>query len=425
MNRQTFAIDGVRRGRGLLFAVLLTFVVGVVSLVASAAPGIAKPKSAGATSEEAVGLQWFDATNQTVAAAAFPEAITGSRTWTVSWVAAARAVGDSQDRDFTTAAFAQALHDTLVAQVPSQSASLDALLSSTLAGVPDGPAKEAGIAAGSQQASAVLADRSGDGFDTASIDTPYTPPSTDPGVWQPTPPAFAPATRAGQGDARPFLLEAGDQFDPGAPPSLGSRTYRTDLAEVRALGADDSPRTAEQTEIARFWFPGLNGIYSQVLRAVLADDAHSLAWQARFVAAYNAITTDTQIAVYNAKFEYGFWRPVTAIRNDAIDPDPSWTPLSVTPTYPEWPSGHGGYAAAAQTVFAAFLGPKAPAPIALTSTGAPGVTRTYSRWSTLTDEIVDARVWEGVHFRFSDEAGAKLGRQVARWGLRHLDGLGI
>ena len=94
-----------------------------------------------------------------------------------------------------------------------------------------------------------------------------------------------------------------------------------------------------------FWFPALNAPFEQVLRAVLTDTHNSLAWQTRFVAAFHVVTTDAQIADYNGKFKYVFWRPVTAIRNDAVDPDPSWTPLSVTPTYPDWPSGHGGYVA--------------------------------------------------------------------------------
>ncbi|MGN6556728.1 MAG: vanadium-dependent haloperoxidase [Solirubrobacterales bacterium] len=413
------------RAAGALALAALTLLV-----LAPTAPaqryGEHPPQNGGGSWAHDLGLDWFDTTNQTVAAAAYPEAVTGSRAWAVSWIAAARAVGGSEDRSYATAAFAQALHDTLVALVPSQASQLDAQLASTLATIPAGPAKDGGIAAGKNQAAAVLADRANDGLDTASVDIPYTPPSTDPGVWQPTPPNFGPATRAGQGDGRPFLLQSGDQFDPGPPPSLDSKTYRRDLAEVRAYGSSDSSvRTPEQTEIAQFWYPGLGVHFNQILRAVLDDTDHSLAWQARFIAAFHAVTTDTQIAVYNAKFKYAFWRPVTAIRNDAVNPDPSWTPLSVTPTYPEWVSGHGGYVAAAQAVLADFVGPRTPAPIALTSPSAPGVVRTYTDWATITREVIDARVWEGVHYRFSDEAGAKLGKRVAGWDLNRLDELGI
>jgi len=415
--------------RSRAIGALLAAVLALLALVPAALAqryGEHGHRASSDTSAHDVGLDWFDTTQQTVAAAAYPEAVTGSDAWSIGWIAAARAVGGSNDPDYATAAFAQALHDTLVDLVPSQASTLDSKLAATLAAVPDGPAKDGGIAAGKTQAALVLASRQDDGLDTASVDIPWSPPSTDPGVWQPTPPAFGPAVRAGQGDGTPFLLERGDQFDPGPPPSLDSRTYRQDLAEVRAYGSDDSTvRTPEQTEIAQFWFPGLGVHFNQVLRAILDDTDHSLAWQARFVAAFNAVTTDAQIAVYNAKFEYDFWRPVTAIRNDAVDPDPSWTPLDVTPSYPDWVSGHGGYVAAAQAVLADFVGPHAPAPIALTSPTAPGVTRTYTDWATITREVIDARVWEGVHFRFSDEAGAKLGKQVAKWDLHRLDELGI
>ena len=138
------------------------------------------------------------------------------------------------------------------------------------------------------------------------------------------------------------------------------------------------------------------------------------------MAAFHAITTDAQIAIYNAKFEYAFWRPVTAIHDGTVQADPSWLTLSVTPRYPEYPSGHGGYAGSAQQVLTAFLGPQAPVPIPLTSPNDPGVTRTYTDWSTITSEIIDARVWEGVHFRFSDVIGAREGKQVAGYGLARL-----
>jgi hypothetical protein len=198
-------------------------------------------------------------TNQTVAAAAFPEAITQSRAWAVSWLAAARAAGLSRSPGFTTAAFAQALHDTLAAQVPSQQAQLDAALAATLTGIPDGAAKQRGIAAGEHQASKVLAERQGDGTDTASLDIPYTPPAPGPGIWQPTPPTFGPAVRAGQGKALPFLLARNNQFDPGPRPSLSSQAYLGALAEVRAYGsATSTVRTQGQTDIAQFWYPALN-----------------------------------------------------------------------------------------------------------------------------------------------------------------------
>ena len=208
---------------------------------------------------------------------------------------------------YSVAAFAQALHDTLAAQVPSQQAQLDADLASTLASIRDGLEKSDGIAAGKQQASAVLTERQGDGLDTASVDNPFTPPQAGPGVW-PTSPAFAPAVRAGEGNARAFLLRADDQFDPGPPPSLSSDINLASLAEVRTYGgAKSTVRTPKQTGVALFWEPAINIQYVQILRAVLADTDGSLRADARLVAAFNVITTDAQIAIYNAKFRYLFW----------------------------------------------------------------------------------------------------------------------
>jgi hypothetical protein len=141
------------------------------------------------------------------------------------------------------AAFAQALHDTLAVQMPSQQASLDASLAATLASVPDCPARKSGIAAGAHEASVILAERAGDGLDTASVDIPWTPPPPAPGVFQLTPPVSRPAIPAGQGNARPFLLKRNDQFDPGPPLRIDSPKYHRALAEVEYIGATNSPRT--------------------------------------------------------------------------------------------------------------------------------------------------------------------------------------
>jgi hypothetical protein len=369
----------------------------------------------------AVGVAWHDITNQTVAAAKFAEPVTQSRAWAVSWLAAARALRGADHLDYAVAALAQALHDTLAAQVPSQQAQLDASLAATLSSVPDGPAKQRGIATGASEASAILAERAGDGLDTASVDIPWTPPPAAPGVFQLTPPLTRPAVRAGQGNARPFLLERNDQFDPGLPPSLDSREYADALAEVSAIGRAASPRTAEQADVANFWYLSLNFAYVQIIRAILADTSRPLAWQARFVAAFHVITTDAQISIYNAKYKYLRWRPYTAITTGTLDQDPAWTSFWAAPQHPEYPSGHGGYAGASQAVLEAFLGPGTPAAIPLTSPDDPGVTRTYTDWETITDEVINARVWEGVHFRFSDVTGVRQGRLLARWELDRLE----
>jgi hypothetical protein len=397
--------------------------VGVlVSVLAAPTVAVKADHSASdRVSTSAVVLEWYDLTQQTVAAAAFPEQATQGRTWAVSWLAAARAVGRRGDARHAVAAFATALHDTLVAEVPSQRSRLDAALATTLATIPDSTAKQRGIAAGAAQAAATLAARDGDGLDTASVNRPWSPPPPGPGIWQPTPPTFAPAVRAGLPDARAFLLTSNDQFRPGPPPALDSPTYLDALTEVRTIGsATSSVRTPHQLDVAGFWEQSSTAAYGQVLRAVIAQSHRSLAWQTRLVAGFHAITIDAQIAIHDAKYAYVFWRPVTAIRTSGTGSDPTWAPLTATPRHPEYPSGHTGYAGAAEEILETLVGPRPREPIAVTSTTAPGVTHVFTRWSTITQENIDGRVWEGVHFRFSDEIGADVGRRVARHDLRFL-----
>jgi PAP2 superfamily len=373
-------------------------------------------------------LQWYDITNSTITDAAFAQPVTGSNAWDVSWVAAAHAASGSRNPDYQVAAFTQALHDALVSLVPSQASALDSDLATTLATIPDGPAKSAGIAAGQQQAAAEIAARQNDGLDTASVDTPFTPPPPAPGVWQPTPPAFGPAVRAGEGNATSFLLTANNQFDPGPPPSLTSQTYLQSLAETESYGAVDSTvRTPQETDVALFWEPAINIQYIEIVRAIVADTNHSLGWDTRFVAAFQVVTTDAQIAIYNTKYKYVRWRPVTAIREGSpgVTANPTWTPYFTTPSFPEYPSGHAGYAGAAQQVLTAFVGPFAPAPISVTSPTDPGSTHVYTNWAQVTQEVINARVWEGVHFRFSDNTGAKEGAEVAGYELPRLGSLGL
>jgi hypothetical protein len=391
--------------------------------LASAATTAASASAASTTA--GVALTWHDITNQTVAAAAFAEPVTQSRTWSVSWLAAARAVLAGSGPDYQVAAFVQALHDTLVAQVPAQQATLDASLATSLAAVPDGAAKQRGIAAGASWAATILAERAGDGLDTASVDIPFTPPPPAPGVFQLTPP-FGPAIRAGQGNAKAFLLHANNQFDPGPPLSLNSAAYHRALAEVEFIGETNSPRTPEQTEVANFWYPAVNFAYVQITRAIVADLSRPLSWQARFVAAFNVITTDAQIATYNAKYKYLFWRPYTAITTGDFLQDPNWTSFWVAPQHPEYPSGHGGQIGSQQGVLNFFVGPRAPQPIPLTeATDAPGVTRTYTTWQQMTDDVINARVWEGVHYRTSDHKGVDLGLKVANWEVGQLHRIGL
>jgi hypothetical protein len=398
----------------------------VVTVVAAATSTAGVQADRGSAKDEL--LRWYDLTAKAVGSAGVPEQVTQERIWAVSWLAAARATAANDDARYVDSALAVALHDTLVQLVPAISAEADAALAESLASVPEGRQKERGIAAGRAEAAAVLAERAGDGLDTESVDRAWTPPPAAPGVYQLT---GGPAVRAGLPDAKPFLLTSRDQFDPGPPPSLDSERYRAALAEVHALGgADSSLRTAQQTDVARFWAQSSLATYTQVLREVIAADPRPPAAGARIVAAFHLIEIDQQIAIHAAKYRYVFWRPVTAIRTGSIgaalvDADPTWTPLIATPRHPEYPSGHAGFGGTAEVVLAALAPSEARSTFSAASATDGGASHTWRGWSAITAETVDARVWEGVHFRFSDEIGAQLGRDVAAYDLRHLREVGL
>jgi hypothetical protein len=384
---------------------------------------------------------WFD---QAVATAdPLRQPVDADRAWAIAWLSAQRAM-DSDGSDavpprqrprFEEAAVATAVHDALVAFAPDRTGSLDAALVTSLAAIPDGPAKAAGHQAGHDAVDRILRERQGDGLDAASVNPPYTAPPEAPGVYR-LPPGATDTVGAGFGKARPFWLDRADRFRPGPPPALGSAAYRRDLREVQRVGgATSTHRTQRQTEIAWLWAqPGLRA-YLQVLRPLIDQPGRPLSWKVRLLAAFTTTTLDTQIAVGDGKFAYLFWRPVTAIREAGTDgdprtrPDPAWTSVIPTPAGPEYPSGHAAFAGAAEQVLDRFAGPVAPAPFTVSFTVDPpyGTGQVYSRtydrgtpWSALTQDVVDARVWGGMHFRNSDVVAADLGRRVADFGLRRL-----
>jgi hypothetical protein len=372
-------------------------------------------------------LDWYDLTATTIGTITGPQQVTNSRTWAVAWIAASRAVSTVRPGAEAELALAAAVHETLITTNPAAAPALDAALSATLTRLNVRHPGRA-VAAGADAAQAVLAERAGDGLDLASVNRPFTSPAAAPGVWQPTPVAFASAVQAGQGDGRPFLVDSVEPLLPGPPPDLDSDVYVRDLAESREVGAADSGvRTPDQTAVARFWSQtSLNG-FTGALRTTLAPqgshavDRRPLAERIALVAVFHAATIDAQITTYKAKYRYLFWRPVTAIRTGSIAADPSWSPFINTPAHPEYPSGHTTYAGAAQTVLEILAGPPRTA-FTLTSAVATDVTLTYQQWSELTRDNIDARVWEGVHFRNTDEQGAAVGRRAARAALARWHG---
>jgi hypothetical protein len=311
------------------------------------------------------------------------------------------------------AAVAAANRATLAKLLPAQQPAIDAAYRSALAAVADGPAKDAGIAAGERAAQAVLAARADDG---AAAPDGYRP-HTSAGAYVPT---ALPAV-AQWPQRKPWLMASAAQFRPAPPPALDSVTWARDYAEAQSLGAKHSTtRSAEQTEVARFWEYSLPPIYHGVLRSVALQAGRDVPRNARLYAAAAQAMDDALISVFDAKYRYHFWRPVTAIRNgdadghDATLRDPAWSPFIDNPMHPEYPSAHGILAGAVGTVIEADIGRGAVPELSTSSPTAKGATR---RWPSVEDfirEVADARVWEGVHYRFSSETGVAMGRQVGR-----------
>ena len=314
----------------------------------------------------------------------------------------------------TEAAVSAAAHHVLVSLYPAAVASLDAARDSALAHVPAGRAKDDGVALGQTVGAAVLAMRV---KDRSTEQAQYTP-GTGIGVWVPTPPAFATALEAGWGKVKPFLLDSGSQFRPGPPPRPGSDVYARDFVEIVAVGASNSgTRAPGQTEAARFWTTTAPQLWNQIVRQVTVARDLDAATAARAYLGLNLAGADAMVAAWDAKFAYGQWRPVTAIRDLRDDgslttvPDTAWTPVLTTPPFPDYPAGHTAYAGAAEQVLSALLGER-PGEVSISSPTAGGVTHRYQSFHEIAEEVVDARVWGGVHWRTSSTVGRELGRRI-------------
>jgi hypothetical protein len=318
------------------------------------------------------------------------------------------------------AAVAAANRATLARLLPQQETAISAAYQAALAAIPEGPARSAGVDAGERAAAAVLAARADDG---AATPERYRP-ATTPGAYVPTATPAVPQWP----QRKPWLLARADQFRPGPPPALDSALWARDYNEVKAIGAKASTvRTAEQTEIARFWEYSLPPIYYGVVRSVASQPGRDVARNARLYAAVAQGMDDAMVAVLEAKYQYGFWRPVTAIRNGDQDGNPAterdagWVPFSDVPLHPEYPSAHSILAGTVGTVLQADLG-NAPVPqLSTSSPSAKGAVRRWSRIEDMMQEVADARIYEGIHYRVSTEAGLAMGRKVgALAAQRHL-----
>jgi hypothetical protein len=321
------------------------------------------------------------------------------------------------------AAAVAAAHGALVALYPDQKPALDAAYTASLLQIPDGPSKTAGVTLGEAVASRMLALRSNDGA-MAAITASYVP-GAGPGIWIPTPPAAAPALDPGWGRVRPFLMDDVAQFRPGPPPALDSRQYARDYGEIKKVGSNAStPRTQEQTDLARFWIATGPQNWNPAARQASVARGLTLSENARMFALLSLAGADAFIASWDAKFAYNQWRPVTAIRaadadtNADTEADPSWTPLLVTPPFPDYIAGHTTYGGAAEKVLEDVFGKHSGLAITLTSPTAPGVVETFSSFEALAQSVVDARVWGGIHWRTSSERGRTVGEEIGRYAVR-------
>ncbi len=319
------------------------------------------------------------------------------------------------------AAVAAAAHRTLVTYFPAQAPALDAKYAAALAALPPGVDRDAGVAVGEQAAQAIIVMRAGD---VRSGNGGYSFPAPGPGVWAlPTPDATATTPQTPWiRQLTPFMLKSASQFRPDAPESIASEEFARDLAEVQSLGgASSTTRTTEQTNVARFWTANVITQYNATMHALVAQRRMSLEESARLLAMVNMAVGDAGIACWDAKYAYSFWRPVQAVR--AMGGDPTWKPLlAPTPNHPEYPSAHGCATTAFADALAVALGTgriNVDVPGINPATGLfdPSYTRHFFSARNMTAEVVDARVWGGLHYRSSVEAGVELGTDVVRYDL--------
>ena len=376
-----------------------------------------------------------------VQAAVF-DAVNGiDRRYTPVHVAPAGPAGASRE-----AAAAKAAYTALVALYPTQKAVFDARLAVSLAelGTRQSPAAIAsGAAWGVTVANAIVAWRNTDGF------TPAPPPflgGTAVGMWRPTPPGFASGAGPQYAYMTPWVIQAPSQFLPAGPPALTSARYAAEFNETKSMGSATSQlRTADQTEAAWFWAASTAGfIWNTVARSLIADQDRgggndlrdwdqsrgerfgphsSTLGNARLLALMNLAMADAAIGCWQAKYTYVFWRPVTAIPlagtdgNAATVEDATWTPLFATPAHPEYPSGHSCVSGAAAAILADQFGERTR--FTAENDLMPGVFRSFRSFSAALEEVKNARIFAGIHFRAATEDGQGIGVQVAQWVLDH------
>lgn len=320
------------------------------------------------------------------------------------------------------AAAAAAAHRILTTLFPDESDIYDEELDSTLSRISNQKAKKHGIALGRYVADAIIEWRSDDGSDLMA---PYDP-KIRPGIWRPTPPAFADPVGTNWLYVTPFAMTSAAQFRPGPPPDLRSWDYAAALNEVKVLGALHSPyRNREQTEIAYFWADDFESVSPpgrwNVIAEIIAERYdNTLSENARLFALLNIGLADACICAWDCKYTYDLWRPITAIREADTDrnhwtvPDRHWKPLLTTPAFPEYTSGHSTFGATAAVIMAHFFGSDNIC-FKLESTSPNAGPRTFRSLSQAASENGISRIYGGLHFSFANVEGLKAGRKIANY----------
>jgi PAP2 superfamily len=360
--------------------------------------------------------------NAALVSAAVFDAVNGvERRYAPIHVAAAAPRGASK-----RAAAVQAAYVILRTQFPPQADELGAKRTASLAAIGDeGESMRRGLQWGQSVADAILAWRSTDGF------TPTPPPflgGEETGRWRPTPPALASGAVPQFATMTPWGIVAPDQFLPPGPRALDSEEYAADYNETRLMGSSTSElRTADETDACFFWESGSpSHFWNRAALDLSALAGYELSDNAHLLATLNLSVADAIIACWNAKYFYQFWRPVTAIplgdtdENDDTIADPEWTPLLTTPAHPEYTSGHSSASSAAATVLAAYFGDDTP--VLMRSPAATGWVRFFPSFSAAIDDVADARVFAGIHFRTACRDGRTLGSEVADFIMENLMG---
>lgn len=324
------------------------------------------------------------------------------------------------------AAAATAAHDVLVNRFPTQAPTIDMQYTDYLTNnglLPNDP----GVPIGAQAALCIINLRANDGSFPLNQE-PFMG-GTDPGEWRPTPPLFTAGVAPWLGDVTPYTLKKPSQFHAPPPPELTSSNYSKDYKEVQALGGTllNSERTPEQTDLAYFYSENFIVLWYRGLRGIADQNIDNIGDSARLFALISIAAVDSGITCWHDKFTYVFWRPITAIQEGDNDGnkktigDVNWLPLNTTPAYPDHTSGANNLIGSGTKILQLFFGTNEMT-FTLTSTFPLAIqkSRTYTQFTALAEDVVNVRVYQGIHFRSADEAGRKQGRHVAKWVFKNV-----